>query len=98
MTSAQFRIESKAIISVAIVSKNGYPTQKPLGVLERIVKVHSLPGDVVLDAFAGSGTTGEAAAKNGRGFLLIDASEDAVALMQKRLWDYSPAVNVTVTF
>ena len=78
--------------------RTGYPTQKPLGVLERIVKVHSAPGDVVLDAFAGSGTTGEAAAKNGRGFLLIDASEDAVALMQKRLRGYSPAVDVTVEF
>ena len=65
--------------------KTGYPTQKPLGVLERIVKVHSAPGDVVLDFFAGSGTTGEAAAKHDRGFVLIDESDDAIAVMTKRL-------------
>jgi site-specific DNA-methyltransferase (adenine-specific) len=72
--------------------KTGYPTQKPLGILERIVKVHSHKGDVVLDFFAGSGTTGEAAAKHDRGFLLIDQSEDATALMQKRLAKWSPVV------
>ena len=68
--------------------KTGYPTQKPLGVLERIVKVHSEPGDVVLDFFAGSGTTGEAAAKNGRGFVLIDSNPDAIAVMRERLAAY----------
>lgn len=70
--------------------KTGYPTQKPLGVLERIVKVHSREGDVVLDFFAGSGTTGEAAAKNGRGFVLVDQSEAAIEVMQKRLSAYDP--------
>ncbi|MBC7173390.1 MAG: site-specific DNA-methyltransferase, partial [Polyangiaceae bacterium] len=70
--------------------KTGYPTQKPLRVLERIVRVHSEPGDVVLDFFAGSGTTGEAAAKHGRGFVLIDESAEAVAVMQKRLAAYEP--------
>ncbi len=54
--------------------KTGYPTQKPLGVLERIIKVHTEPGDTVLDFFAGSGTTGEAAARHDRGFILIDES------------------------
>ena len=48
------------------------PTQKPLGLLERIVKVHSSPGDTLLDFFAGSGTFGEAAAKHGRPCLLVD--------------------------
>src|SRR5262249_32965685 len=43
--------------------KTGYPTQKPLGILERLLRVHSRPGEVVLDYFAGSGTTGEAAAR-----------------------------------
>jgi site-specific DNA-methyltransferase (adenine-specific) len=70
--------------------KTGYPTQKPLGILERIVKVHSAPGDVVLDFFAGSGTTGEAAAKNGRGFVLIDENPDAVRIMAQRLRAYGP--------
>lgn len=70
--------------------KTGYPTQKPLGVLERIIKVHSEVGDVVLDFFAGSGTTAEAAAKNGRGFVLIDESLEAVRIGAARLAAYSP--------
>lgn len=65
--------------------KTGYPTQKPLGIVERIVRVHSEPGDVVLDCFAGSGTTGEAAAKHGRSFVLVDESPDAIAIMRQRL-------------
>lgn len=70
--------------------KTGYATQKPLGILERIVRVHSDPGAVVLDYFAGSGTTGEAAAKNGRGFVLVDEAPEAVEVMQKRLAPYQP--------
>lgn len=65
--------------------RTGYPTQKPLGVLERFIKVHSEPGDVVLDFFAGSGTTGDAAARNGRGYVLIDQNPEAVAVMEQRL-------------
>ena len=68
--------------------KTGYPTQKPLAILERIVRVHSNPGEVVLDFFAGSGTTGEAAAKHGRGFILVDDSPEAVRVMAKRLAPY----------
>jgi site-specific DNA-methyltransferase (adenine-specific) len=70
--------------------KTGYPTQKPLGVLSRIVRVHSLPGDVVLDFFAGSGTTGEAAARDGRGFVLVDNNPEAVDIAAARLARYSP--------
>jgi site-specific DNA-methyltransferase (adenine-specific) len=65
--------------------KTGYPTQKPLKLLERIVRVHSNPGDLVLDFFAGSGTTGQAAANLGRRFLLVDSSRDALRVMRKRL-------------
>jgi len=65
--------------------KTGYATQKPLGVVERIVKVHSNPGELCLDFFAGSGTLGEAAAINGRNFLLVDSNEEAVNVMHKRL-------------
>ncbi len=65
--------------------KTGYATQKPLGMLERIVRVHSNPGDLCLDFFAGSGTFGEAAAKNDRSFLLIDSNYAAINVMQKRL-------------
>lgn len=70
--------------------KTGYPTQKPLGVLERVIKVHSQPGDVVLDFFAGSGTTGEAAARHGREFVLIDDNPQAVQLMASRLAAHAP--------
>jgi site-specific DNA-methyltransferase (adenine-specific) len=74
--------------------KTGYPTQKPLGVLERIIKVHTEPGDTVLDFFAGSGTTGEAAARHGRGFVLVDESPDAVETMRTRLAEWEPEVDV----
>ncbi len=73
------------IVSPTGKEKTGYPTQKPLGILERIVRVHSNPGDTVLDFFAGSGTTGVAAARNGRNCILIDQSTEACTLMRKRL-------------
>lgn len=76
------------IVSPTGREKTGYATQKPLGVLERIVKVHSNPGDLVLDFFAGSGTTGEAAAKHGRRFVMIDRNRQAVAIMKRRLKPY----------
>ena len=71
--------------------RTGYPAQKPLAILERIVKVHSNPGDVVLDFFAGSGTTGEAAARNDRRYVLIDNNPEAAQLMSKRLAFSEPA-------
>ncbi len=70
--------------------KTGYPTQKPLKLLNRIVQVHSVEGDTVLDFFAGSGTTGVAAANAGRRFILMDKSEDAVRVMAERLAFSSP--------
>jgi site-specific DNA-methyltransferase (adenine-specific) len=73
------------IVSPTGKEKTGYATQKPLGILERIVRVHSNAGDRVLDFFAGSGTTGAAAARNGREFYLIDESEEAIAVMRRRL-------------
>jgi len=65
--------------------KTGYPTQKPEGVLRRIVQASSRPGDRVLDPFAGSGTTGAVAAALGRGAVLIDDNPAAVAVMRERL-------------
>jgi site-specific DNA-methyltransferase (adenine-specific) len=65
--------------------RTGYPTQKPLAIVERIVRVHSNPGELVLDFFAGSGTLGEAAARLDRGFILIDSNPDAVRTMRRRL-------------
>src|SRR6266702_267505 len=73
------------IVSPTGKEKTGYATQKPLGLVERIVRVHSNAGDTVLDFFAGSGTTGEAAAKHGRKFLLVDESAEAVEVMERRL-------------
>lgn len=73
------------IVSPTGAEKTGYPTQKPLGVLRRIVAASSEPGDWVLDPFAGSGTTGAAARALGRRSLLIDANPDAVALIRQRL-------------
>src|SRR6202789_3962748 len=73
------------IVSPTGKEKTGYATQKPLGILERIVRVHSNPGDLVLDFFAGSGTAGEAALRNGRAFCMVDESAEAVAVMEKRL-------------
>jgi len=70
--------------------KTGYPTQKPLGVVNRVIKVHSRPKDVVLDFFAGSGTAGEAAALHGRGFVLIDNNPEAVAVAATRLAAFHP--------
>jgi site-specific DNA-methyltransferase (adenine-specific) len=73
------------IVSPTGREKTGYPTQKPLGIVERIVRVHSDPGDLLLDMFAGSGTLGEAAARDGRGFILIDNNPEAAAVMAERL-------------
>ena len=73
------------IVSPTGAEKTGYPSQKPLGVLERLVKVHSSPGDLCLDLFAGSGTLGEAAARHGRRFCLVDENPEAARVMRERL-------------
>jgi len=78
------------IVPTAGREKTGYPTQKPLGILNRVVSVHSRPGDVVLDFFAGSGTTGDAAARQGRGFVLVDENPEAVRIAAKRLRSFDP--------
>src|SRR5689334_850544 len=63
----------------------GWPTQKPVALAERIIAACSRPGDLVADFFCGSGTTGVAAARLGRRFLLVDARPAAIQLAQKRL-------------
>ncbi|GAA1924833.1 hypothetical protein GCM10009775_16390 [Microbacterium aoyamense] len=65
--------------------KTGYPTQKPEGVLRRIVQASSRPGDRVLDFFAGSGTTGAVASALGRDAVLVDANPEAIAVMRERM-------------
>ena len=78
------------IVSPNGKEKTGYATQKPLGVLQRIVKIHSRPGDLVMDFFAGSGTLGEVAARNGREWLLIDNNPEAIRVMERRLASFRP--------
>ena len=68
--------------------RTGYPTQKPLSILERIILVHSKPKDVILDFFAGSGTTGEAAIKHKRKAILIDNNPEAIEVMSNRFRSY----------
>ena len=73
------------IVSPTGREKTGYPTQKPEGVLRRIVQASSRPGDWVLDCFAGSGTLGAVARSLGRRFVLVDSNPEAVAVMRARL-------------
>jgi site-specific DNA-methyltransferase (adenine-specific) len=75
--------------------RTGYATQKPLAILKRIVAVHSDPGAVVLDYFAGSGTTGEAAGRLGRGFVMVDESAQAIDVMRERLRLFEPELVAT---
>ncbi|WP_082561664.1 site-specific DNA-methyltransferase [Microbacterium sp. Root61] len=65
--------------------KTGYPTQKPEGILRRIIQASSRPGDRVLDFFAGSGTTGAVAAALGREAVLVDQNPEAIAVMTQRM-------------
>ena len=82
----------QTIVSPSGKEKTGYPTQKPIAILNRIIRVHSNPGDCVLDFFAGSGTTGHAAFQNGRSSVLIDANPQAIEVMTKRLAFANPTV------
>lgn len=65
--------------------KTGYPTQKPEGILRRIVTASSRPGDRVLDLFAGSGTAGAVASALGRDAVLVDDNPEAVRIMRARM-------------
>jgi site-specific DNA-methyltransferase (adenine-specific) len=73
------------IVSPTGREKTGYPTQKPLGVVRRIVQASSRPGDWCLDFFAGSGTLGAACADLGRNFVLVDSNPAAALVMERRL-------------
>lgn len=72
------------IVSPTGKEKTGYPTQKPLGILRRIIQASSTEGDLVLDFFGGSGTTGAAALALGRRFILMDQNPEAIAVMRER--------------
>jgi site-specific DNA-methyltransferase (adenine-specific) len=73
------------IVSPTGKEKTGYPTQKPEGVIRRMVQASSRPGDWVLDFFAGSGTLGAVAEKLGRKYVLVDSHQDAIDIMKERL-------------
>jgi site-specific DNA-methyltransferase (adenine-specific) len=72
------------IVPTAGREKTGYPTQKPLGIVRRIVSASSNPGDLVLDFFAGSGTTGQVCLELGRRFILVDSNREALQVMSRR--------------
>lgn len=72
------------IVSPTGKEKTGYPTQKPLGILRRVIQASSKEGDLVLDFFAGSGTTGAAAFELGRDFILIDQNPESIAVIKER--------------
>jgi DNA modification methylase len=74
----------------------GYPTQKPLALLERIIQASSNPGDVVLDPFCGCGTAVEAAQKLDRQWIGIDITNLAISLIEKRLRDRYPGIEFEV--
>jgi site-specific DNA-methyltransferase (adenine-specific) len=73
------------IVSPTGKEKTGYPTQKPVGILRRIIQASSKPGDVVLDFFAGSGTTGFVAHELGRRFILVDQNPESIQVIKDRL-------------
>ena len=75
----------KPVDPKAKTERLGYPTQKPLALLERVIEASSNAGDIVLDPFCGCGTAADAAAKLGRGYLGIDVSAIAVRVMEQRL-------------
>jgi len=83
--------------SAARKEKIGYPTQKPLALLERIILASSNPGDMVMDCFMGSGTTGVAAVKNGRNFMGCDITFHAVDIAMDRLKGMDEPPEVTLT-
>lgn len=75
----------QTIVPTNSKERQGYPTQKPLAILERIVKVHSNPGDIIMDFFAGTGTTAVAAAKNDRKYIVMDSNPEAIKIIKKRI-------------
>lgn len=78
--------DTKMVLASGALERNGYPTQKPLAILDRIIQSSSNDGDVVLDPFCGSGTTIESAINNGRQYVGIDRNEDAlIGYVQKRI-------------
>lgn len=83
-------------INAQAVERLGYPTQKPLALLERIIQASSNPGDIVLDPFCGCGTTIAAAQKLGRRWIGIDITQLSIALQKYRLAEMFPGITFQV--
>ncbi len=83
-------------ISAQAKERLGYPTQKPLALLERIISASSNPGDLVLDPFCGCGTTVHAAQKLGRRWIGIDVTHLAIGLVKRRLIDAFPRASFDI--
>ena len=75
----------QTIVPPGGAERTGYPNQKPVAVLRRVVSASCPVGGVVADFFAGSGTVGAAAVELGRRFLLVDSNPEAVVVMRRRL-------------
>ena len=80
-----FGLGTRSFLCLLGKEKTGYPTQKPIGILRRIIQASSKEGDVVLDFFAGSGTTGVVANMLGRRFILVDQNPEALEVIKQRL-------------
>lgn len=81
-----------SIVGTQSKERTGYPTQKPVPLIERAVRASSPEGGIVLDCFAGSGTTGVASHNLGREFILVDNNEEAIGIMVKRFAELGIAV------
>ncbi|RLI71557.1 site-specific DNA-methyltransferase [Candidatus Heimdallarchaeota archaeon] len=77
--------------------KTGYPTQKPIAITDRIVKVHSKRGDWLLDPFAGSGTFGQSAMNFNRNCVLVDQSEESIKVMKERFSNAMFFYNISIS-
>lgn len=95
-TAIRSVITDIGVIGAQAVERMGYPTQKPLALLERIIQASSNPGDLILDPFCGCGTAVVAAQKLGRRWIGIDISHLAISLVRARLHESFPAVQFRV--
>jgi site-specific DNA-methyltransferase (adenine-specific) len=78
----------QTIVPTSSKERVGYPTQKPRRLIDRIIKASSLPGSVVMDFFAGSGTVGESCLELNRNFILVDNNKQALEVMAQRFAGY----------
>jgi len=84
-----------SIVGTQSKERTGYPTQKPVALVERVICASAPERGIVLDCFAGSGTTGDAAHRVDRNFILIDKNEEAIDVMEKRFHALGVGVKTT---